>query len=632
VCGINGLIGFSDSRQLIEAMNKAIAHRGPDAEGLWQDNNIALGHRRLSIIDLSAKANQPFIKRNLVVVYNGEIYNFPELKKDLKSRGVEFTTDSDTEVLLELFRVYREDSFNKLIGMFSFCIYDTMKKDLFLVRDYFGIKPLYYYLEGKKRLAFSSELKALLNISDIGKALDPEALVSCVNYLWVAGDNSIFKDIKKVPPAHYMYVSLNKGIEEVQIKRYWELKAEQISLSDVQITEMLRDAIEKSVKRHLISDVPVGAFLSGGVDSSLISALAKRFNKDISTYTISIRSKDKKIERMPDDNIYARELADTLKLDHSDIQVDADILKYLEPIIYSLDEPIGDPAAINTYLICKAARDRGIKVLLSGMGADELFAGYRRQYATLLANRINRIPATLKKSLKAIISPLPVRIGSHGIRQLRWLKRFISFMDMPLDAAYMRSYSYYDRGQLFKLFKDDFRPSIDRLYERHRDIFYSADGYDDINRMCNTDISMFMQGLNLAYTDKASMAASVEVRVPFIDKEVVTLAMSIRGNMKIRNRTSKYILKKVASAYIPEKFAYRPKASFGMPIRAWVSRDLRGLTDELLSEKNIKKRGVFNPDFVKRIIDNDRRGIEDNAYRIYQFLTVELWMRRYVDR
>jgi asparagine synthase (glutamine-hydrolysing) len=630
MCGINGLIGFPDPKRLIQAMNESIKHRGPDAEGQWSDNHITLGHRRLSIIDLSSLANQPLIKDNLIIVYNGEVYNFLELKEDLLKKGVTFRTKSDTEVVLELFRIYRQESFSKLIGMFSFCIYDARRKELFLVRDYFGIKPLYYTIAGSK-FAFSSELKALTNLPGIEKDINPKVLVSCINYIWNYTNESIFKQIKKIPPAHYLHLIINDNNLEISIRKFWNIEANIWHSSEKKIKEKLISLLEKSVKKHLIADVPVGSFLSGGLDSSLVTAIARKFNANLSTYTISITPKDKRIEKMPDDNKYAKKVARILNIRHADIKVNPELLDNLKDMVYALDEPLGDPAAINTYLICKAARENGTKVLLSGMGADEIFGGYRRHYATLIANRLSKNPLFFKKIFKNTLTYLPVRIGQYGIRQTRWLKRLFSFIDMPIDLAYMRSYSYYSKESLGRLFNYNFNDTIEQIYKEHSEVFYQIKEFDDLNKMCYTDINMFMPGLNLAYTDRASMAASVEVRVPFIDREVIEFAMSVESNYKIHRGVSKYILKKVAMDYLPRDIVYRPKASFTMPIRSWIADDLRSMVDDVLSISVIKRRGILNYEYIREIIEKDRQGLEDNAYRIYQLLTLELWFRRFID-
>jgi len=627
MCGINGIIGLPDARGKVAGMNRCIQHRGPDADGVWADQQVALGHQRLSIIDLSASANQPMVKDHLAIVYNGEVYNFPQLKQSLEKDGVVFKTHSDTEVVLELFRKYRQDSFSRLTGMFAFAVYDTAAKEIFLVRDYCGIKPLYYTVPGGSTLAFSSEIKALVSLPEAGKELNPDALVSSINYLWIYGNQSIFKDIRKVPPASYVHIKIRASLE-ITTKTYWQVPSCQQSCTEEEAVRRLRELLEQSVRRHLIADVPVGSFLSGGLDSSLICALAKQHNKDLSTFTISLGRKEKRVEQMGDDNYYARKVASLLGVRHTDITVDPQAVEYLRKIVSVLDEPIGDPAAINTYLICQLARSRGIKVLLSGMGADELFGGYRRHYATLLSRQYTRMPVFAQSLFCSAARLLPVRIGSYGIRPARWAKRFCSFLGMSEEQAYLRSYSYYGRPQLSALFKNQFNDSIDKLYRAHREQYYRYSEYDAVNRMCGTDIAFFMEGLNLTYTDRASMAHAVEVRVPYIDKEVIEYAMLLPQAFKIRGRTSKYILKKAARAYLPQEIVYRPKASFGMPLRAWISTSLRELIDDALSESTLRKRGLFDPAMVRKIIADDRSGREDNAYRIYQLLTVELWMQQ----
>ena len=342
-------------------------------------------------------------------------------------------------------------------------------------------------------------------------------------------------------------------------------------------------------------------------------------------------SKDKKIEQMPDDEKYANIVAGIFNLDHNVIKISANILDELPSMVRALDEPIGDPAAINTYLICKAAREKGVKVLLSGMGADEIFFGYRRQKATLMAVRYNKLPNFVKKASALLVKNLPVKLFGKGFKLGRWAKRFISFATLPVDEAYMRSYSYYDTKELNELLKSDYLPAIEEIKQEHKMLFNSKYKGDLINQICHIDTHMFMQGLNLTYSDRASMAASVEVRVPFIDKIVVTKAMQIPGSLKITKGISKYILKKAAEKFLPKEIIYRPKASFGAPLRSWISTDLRTMVDELLSEEVINKRGFLNYSFVKRLIDKDRKGEEDNAYQIYQLLTLELWCREYVD-
>jgi asparagine synthase (glutamine-hydrolysing) len=630
MCGIAGFIGFNNNIELAENANKMQQHRGPDNQAVWSDNYIALAHQRLSIIDLSEAGNQPFHKYNLTIIFNGEIYNYKELQQKLETeKQVKFISSSDTEVVLEMYKQYGVECLDYFIGMFAFAIYNKDTSAFFLVRDHFGIKPV-FYTQINGAFAFSSELKTLVGIPGFNKSINHKAMVSSVNYRWVSGNETMFNGCSKLPPAHYIIYNKETGVQLVQ---YWDLKEDiKSSSNENELAQDIANAVEQSVNRHMVADVPVSSFLSGGLDSSLISVIAKKTNTKLSTFTIGTSDKDQKVESMPDDEKYAKILADAFELDHHVIKISPDILKDFPAMVKTLDEPIGDPAAINTYLICKAAKEKGVKVLLSGMGADEIFFGYRRQKATLMALRFNKLPGFIKYAAIKTVGLLPVKLFGKGFKLGRWAKRFVGFANMPIHQAYMRSYSYYDSAELKELLTPSYWKAIDDINEEHKKIFDAKFKSDPVNRICNTDLSMFMLGLNITYTDRASMAASVEVRVPFIDKLLITKAMQVPGHFKIKNGESKYILKKAAEKFLPKKIIYRPKASFGAPIRSWISDDLKSMVDELLSKENIEKRGFFNFEFVKKIIDNDRNSTEDNAYQIYQLLTLELWCREYLDK
>jgi asparagine synthase (glutamine-hydrolysing) len=629
MCGLAGFIGFNDNEHLSQQANVIQSHRGPDHQATWSDDHISLAHQRLSIIDLSERGNQPLQKDNLLIVFNGEIYNYQELRKELEEAGgIEFKSDSDTEVVLEYYRLHKEACLDKLIGMFAFAIYDVVSKSLFIARDHLGIKPLFYFFDGK-RFAFSSELKTLLAIPEISLTINSKSLISSLNYLWVSGNETMFNGCFKLPPAHYIELHVDM---ELKMSQYWSLRDGNGSRNESKVIEELTKIIDESVDRHMVADVPVSAFLSGGLDSSLVSVLAARINKNLSTYTIAISQKDKKIEQMPDDQKYARQLASLHHFDHNEILISSMIVDLLPKIVRTLDEPIGDPAAINTFLICEAAKKKGVKVLLSGMGADEIFGGYRRHKASLLSLQFKKLPKGFQKLVSSIVQHLPVKIGNRGIRFTRWAKRFLEFASMPFESAYMRSYSYYSREELGELLKDNYSNEINKIYNEHAEIFNSKFKGDLVNQMCNTDLHLFLLGLNLTYSDRASMAASVEVRVPFVDKKVIEYAMTIAGDLKIKGGVSKYILKKVAEKYLPREIIYRPKAPFGAPIRSWISDELKPMVDDLLGEDAVKKRGIFNYGYIKKIIDEDRMGVRDNAYRIYQLLTIELWFREFFDK
>jgi len=627
MCGIAGYLNYDFSDEYFQHIHAIQRHRGPDHQGDWKEGNVAFFHQRLSIIDLSEEANQPFLKHDLTIIYNGEIYNYKELRKGLENQhNIQFRTSSDTEVLLELYRIHQSACLDFLRGMFVFAIYDRSDQSIFIARDPFGIKPL-FYTSNSEKFAFASELKTLKGLPGFNKTINYQALSGDVNYLWVPGNESIFMNCYKLPAGHFMKIN-NEG--ECHFQQYWVIDPGQKIKSDNAI-EMLDSIINDSITRHMVADVPVSAFLSGGLDSSLLAVLAHK-HAPLTTYTIKTLESDRKIEKMPDDSRYASIVSEKYGFDHHEIEITPEITSELPQMVYYLDEPIGDPAAINTYLICNAARENGSKVLLSGMGADELFFGYRRQKATLLAMKYQHIPATLRKAITKSVGKLPVRVGNKSLKVVRWARRFETFANLPPSDAYMRSYSYYDDVELQNLFIEDIEENIKALHQSHDEIFNRYYSDDPINKMCYTDTQLFMQGLNLTYTDRASMAASVEVRVPFIDKEVVAFAMSISGELKFKNRVTKYVLKKVAEKYLPKEIIYRPKASFGAPIRSWISGDLSGMVNDLLSTKKVKERGIFNPIFVRDLIESDKKGLKDNAYQIYQLLTIELWFQQFVDK
>jgi asparagine synthase (glutamine-hydrolysing) len=628
MCGIAGFIGFSKNIHYAEKANEIQKHRGPDSQAVWSNQFLSFAHQRLSIIDLNNRADQPLVKNEFVIVYNGEVYNYEELKEKYLA-DINFKTDSDTEVVLEMYKRFGEKALDYFIGMFSFVIYNEKENKIFGARDHFGIKPFYFYNKGNQ-FAFASELKTLAKLLPHNKKINKKALIASLNYLWIPGNESIFEEFNKLPPAHYF--NFNIATSKINFQRYWNLPTEIIKKSEFETVKELTSEFEDSIKRHMVADVPVSSFLSGGLDSSMISVAANKINDNLSTYTIGTSEEDKKIENMPEDEKYAKFLAELNNFDHNEIVINSNITKMLPQMVKSLDEPIGDPAALNTYLICKAARDKGVKVLLSGMGADEIFCGYRRQKALLFSKKYKRLPKLFRILIKNMVDILPVKLFGHGLRLVRWSKKFISFAEMPDEMAYRMSYSYYDKNELNQLLKENSSQIVDSLYQDHNSLFNSNYNNDVVNKMCYTDINMFMNGLNLTYTDRSSMAASVEVRVPFIDKKLITKGMSISGEFKFKNNESKYILKKIAEKLLPHKIIYRSKASFGAPIRSWISGDLRSMVDECLSMAQIEKRGVFNYDYIKKIIEDDRKGFVDNAYRIYQLLTIELWFQEFIDK
>jgi asparagine synthase (glutamine-hydrolysing) len=387
--------------------------------------------------------------------------------------------------------------------------------------------------------------------------------------------------------------------------------------------------LEGSIAAHMVADVPISTFLSGGLDSSLITVLAARHTRDIDSYTISFRAEDQRLENMPDDLGFARRLAARHGIRLHEVEIAPDVAELLPRMVDTLDEPIGDAAAINAYLICRAARDAGVKVLLSGMGADELFGGYRRHYACLLAARYRRLPAALRERVVApLVDRLPVASERRGYRSARWAKRFVAFADLPEEAAFRRSYTHYGVAELRQLLDPELWPLVDRLVDEHTAIYAEGPADDQVNRMCYADTRLFLPGLNLAYTDRASMAASTEVRVPFVDREVVAAAFAIPGGAKISGRNRKAILKQAAAPWLPAEIVNRPKGLFSAPLRAWIRRDLTDMVEDLVAGGNLVTSGLLDKQTVRDMIDDDRRGAADRSKEIWQLLTLELWYRQ----
>jgi asparagine synthase (glutamine-hydrolysing) len=626
VCGIAGCYQQADGHKLTDIMTDRIAHRGPDAAGRWdhEDDRVAvqLGHRRLSIIDLSTAADQPLTKDGLTLVYNGELYNFQTLRAELTARGSRFVTKSDTEVVLEAWRAWGPDSLSRFRGMFAFALFDHRSGELILARDPFGIKPLYYRPRGQG-VVFASELKAV--VSAIGSELrvEPGALVASMLYYWLPEQRCAIDGVHKLPGGSWARFTPD-GRHTVQ--QYWRI-ADVAAEAAAGPPADLREVIEESVAVHLVSDVPVSSFLSGGLDSSIITVLAHRDNPGIDAYTIAFRAEDQRLEAMPDDALYARKVADQFGVKLHEIEISPDIVDMLPRIVDVLDEPIGDPAALNTLLMCEAARERGVKVVLSGMGADELFGGYRKHLANVMASNYGRLPAVGRAGIRATVDRLPVSAGARGLRYPRWAKRFLTFAELPEEPRFRRSYTLYDPPELAALISPDLAGYVDEIVAEHREIYTDNHLDDEINRMCLADTRLFLPGLNLAYTDRASMAASVEVRTPFVDPVVARAAFSFDGPSKIHRRRGKVALKQAAEAWLPHEIVHRPKASFSAPLRAWVRNDLRDVIQDVLVNGELAGSGMLRREALQALVADDQAGREDRSKQLWQLLTLELWHR-----
>ncbi|HET8641850.1 MAG TPA: asparagine synthase (glutamine-hydrolyzing) [Pseudonocardiaceae bacterium] len=630
MCGIAGTYRWPDGGPLTDRLTDILAHRGPDGAGRYThragDGEVHLGHRRLSIIDLTETGAQPMVHDGLALTYNGELYNAPELRAELEAAGVRFRGTSDTEVLLRAWRRWGTGCLPRLRGMFAFGIFDEHTGELTLVRDQLGIKPL-FLVRRDGGLVFASELKALA--AELGESLhvDEAALVASLLYYWVPDGRCAFREAEKLPPGSWLRCRPDGTVERGS---FWSIRdvAEEAAHAD---EPDLAAVVADSARRHLLSDVPVATFLSGGLDSSYLTALAARSQPGISAYTIGFRAEDARFEAMPDDLRYARQVAARFGVELHEIEIAPRILDLLPKMIYHLDEPIGDPAAINTFLICTAAKQAGVKVMLSGMGADELFAGYRKHAANLLALRYQRLPALLRRPLASAVGRLPVASSRRGYRSVRFAKRFLSFAELPEETAFRRSYTMYDRHELLGLLNPDLAGTVDDVLAEHADTYHDNAVGDFVNRMCLADARLFLPGLNLAYTDRSSMAASTEVRVPFVDVEVVKAAFAIPGSRKIVRGKGKMALKAAAASILPDEIVHRPKGLFSAPLRAWMSRDLAPLVDDVVNDGELVRSGFLSGEALRRLVAQDASGQQDRSKHLWHVLTLEYWYRSAVD-
>lgn len=624
MCGISGVIGLAD-RAVITAMTDVQAHRGPDDSGIvvLEDHSVSLGHRRLSIIDLSSAGHQPMANadKTLWITFNGEIYNYQDIRKELMVKGYHFRSDSDTEVLLTAYEEWGARCLDRLNGMFAFAIYDCKKRRLFAARDRLGVKPFYYY--NKNNLfVFASEIKALLACPQVQKRPDYQSL--CTPARYQVPPYTGFENIFKLAPAHYLIYENG----EKTIKQYWDLAVqEHFGKDDEEVIEQLDELIRDAARLQMIADVPVGAFLSGGLDSSLVCALMRKHtDKDLHAFTIRFSEVDQKHERMPDDSFYAREVAQRLRLKYHEFEIKPDIEELLPKLIWHLDEPLSDPAAINTYLMSRAARDAGLVVLLNGMGADEIFGGYRKHLACLQAERYQKhLPNAVRMTLERVFEAVPVATSTRGFKMLRWAKRFFSFASLPQLERYLASDLALSKKQYEKLMRcatyeeTPYYLTQKRFFEEHNGSF--------LTKMCVNDTKLFLPEHNLTYTDKATMAAGVESRPPLTDHRIAEFMFTLASHYRIRGTEQKFILKKVAERYLQNDIVYRPKASFGSPLRSWIRGALAPMVADVLSESSMKTRALYDPGEVKRLVERDRKGLEDNSLVIWTILTTELWFR-----
>lgn len=635
MCGICGFVNYRSQNKnaILNRMTDILVHRGPDDTGtiILEKGAIGLGHRRLSIIDLSERGRQPMSNEDgsLWITYNGEIYNFKEIRKILEQKGHIFKSSTDTEVIIHSYEEWGIDCINKFIGMFAFAIWDSHRERLFLARDRLGIKPLYYTLFKKECLAFASEIKSLLMIPEVDRQASLKNIINYVLFLWSPDSATPFEGIFKLLPGYYL-VYEHGSIKTVS---YWDIEFKEEKHHEEFYKNKILELLEDSVKFRLISDVSLGMFLSGGVDSSLILAIMKKFSKENTiTYTVGFGKEQLKYDICSDDIYYSRIVKDFIRgVNYNEILLEPDVAKVWPKVVWHMDEPIGDPAALSTYLICKAAKEKAT-VMLSGMGGEEIFGGYPRYLAMKLSSRYSYIFRLFNnRFLFSIINSLPASKPGMFMEVFRNLKKFLKSANLPFSERYLGYFSYYSQDELKKLIKgNDYFTEIKGLFiEKY---FKKADNYNFLNRILYVDQKTFLPSLNLTYTDKASMAASVEVRVPLLDHRLVEFSACVPPDYKIRGLKQKYILKKAAERFLPKEVVWRKKAGFGAPVRAWVkNKKIKEMIYDLLSKESINRRAIFNYAEINKILNNNFTGREDNALQIWELLTLEIWFRTFID-
>jgi asparagine synthase (glutamine-hydrolysing) len=644
MCGIAGLISLEPEKR-INAMLESIEHRGRDDVGVWSSQEIdeagrraCLGHRRLSIIDTSPAGHQPMLSRDgrFAVTFNGEIYNYRELKKQLQAKGHRFQTDSDTEVLLAAFAEWGAGCLAHLNGMFAFAMWDEQERELTLARDRVGIKPLYYAQtknENGSSFIFASEIKAILKTGLVAREIEPEALNQYFTFLWTPDPHTLFRGISKLPPAHVL--TWRDG--EINSREWWDVSFDEIEegRDEAWWRERVLETLDRVVGMEMVADVPLGSFLSGGVDSSSIVALMKNHSagRRVQTYTIGIEPEDLHYDIIPDDAAWARRVGKILDTDYHELMLKPDVAELLPKLVYHMDEPVADPAVLTSYLVSRAARET-LTVLLSGVGGDEVFAGYPRQLAMKLAGALDPVPQLLRAPLmKAVADVLPGGLPGRFTAPLRNAKKFARSAALDFEDRYLGYGTYFTQADKERLYSDELRESVRGMdaYKEHRRYFARVREAAPLNRLLYVDLKTFLPCLNLAYTDKTSMAANLEVRVPFLNVELVELAARMPPGLKLRGLKRKYILKRAAEKILPRDVVWRKKAGFGAPIRAWLRGPLMPLVKELLSETEVRRRGLFRPAEVSRIVASNLSGREDYSLQVFQLLTLELWQRTFMD-
>jgi len=627
MCGIAGIYSKGEkriSRDILETMCIAMRHRGPDDDGFYVDRKVGLAMRRLSIIDIKT-GKQPIHNedKTIWVILNGEIYNYKELRKKLGNNH-SFYTKTDTEVLVHLYEEHGENFLNMLNGMFAFALWDFRKQTLYIARDRLGIKPL-YYIDINGQFIFASEINCILTVPGIPREIDLGALQAYFSFLYTPAPLTMLKKIRKLKPGNMIILKNGK----VELKKYWEMEYRDRKWKKLDtLIEDFLETFKNSVKRQLISDVPLGAFLSGGIDSSaIVSVMSESLEKPVETFSIGYGQEEAYFDERQD----ARLIVDRYHTSHHEFELKPGIIDIVPQIIQSLDEPLGDASVIPNYFLSQQTREF-VTVALSGLGGDELCAGYPRYAGMYLANYYKRIPKIIReKFISNIVLNLPD--SKKGRRFIDRAKRFTRFGDLPSNTAYFNMISSFDREDKHSLMSDHIKKGInDRVAETIFDgYFYQHKNESLLNRIFFTDMKLYLVDDLLTLTDKMSMAHSLEVRVPFLDNELIDFMASVSPELKLKRMTKKFLLKKSFDKILPRRTLYKEKKGFSVPLVLWFRRDLRSFIDNFLSKERIENLGYFNWAFIRNLLDLHFSGKANYYIQIWGLLVFCLWHAIHIE-
>jgi asparagine synthase (glutamine-hydrolysing) len=628
MCGIIGGINVSwNDDPLLD-----IAHRGPDSSGWYNDRKVSLGHVRLSIQDLSIKSNQPMISKDgsLILIFNGEIYNHWEIREILTSKGYHFLTTSDTETLLVAWECWGSKSLDIIIGIFAFAIYDRKAKEVIIARDPFGVKPLYVYKNGNI-FSFCSEIKGLIKLNNFDSTLNIKAIINYTSFLWSPGEITMYKRVSKVLPGQMIKINAQTGLsseDKIYTKshfrgEYWEYGSEK------EWIDLLEEKLINAIERQMISDVPLGFFLSGGLDSSLIVAIANKLypQNNYDCFTINLETYKGK-EGFVNDYPFAKRVAEYLGVRLHEVSPKNKMVDLFDKMIWHLDEPQADLAPINVYEISSLAQSHGIKVLLGGVGSDDIFSGYRRHNAISLEKYVNIPPKLFMSGSRSLLNMFP----SH-YPLARRLKKLSRDWGEPLDQQMLGYFNWLpSNNHAPKLLSNQVSSEIsnyDPYYYAKNLIKSSAMNLSRLDLLLLLEQKTFLVDHNLNYTDKLSMAAGLEARVPYLDDDLVEFAGHIPSSLKIKNGEKKYLLKKVAERYLPKDVIYRPKTGFGAPVRDMITDDFNSQLNSRLNPSLLQEQGVFSSEIIQTMIKSHKKGSDDYGYTLLSLLSIQSWLKQF---